>query len=315
MKWTFEEELFLRENYNNLSSIEISKIIRKSRSAILTKAWKLGLKKDLTKPETKSINNIEDLPRKTQQIILGSVLGDGSIIKRANSYFSEAHSLKQENYLRWKVEKMNVLKPKIFYVKNDNCNNIGFKTKTFFVLNKYYEMFHSNGKKKITEGILNQLEPLGLAVWIMDDGTYDYFGKRIEISTNDFSYDEHLLMKKWFENKLFISPTITKRRNQYVLKFNVKDTEKLIKIIKPFIIPSMRYKIGENKLKRKNALRKYKEYRQRKDVKERRRLVQIKYRKRPEVRKKIEEYNNRLKVKERKKIWARLHRNAPLARV
>lgn len=38
MKWTSEEELFLRENYNKLSSTEISKIIRKSKSAIFSKA-------------------------------------------------------------------------------------------------------------------------------------------------------------------------------------------------------------------------------------------------------------------------------------
>jgi hypothetical protein len=55
MKWTSEEELFLRENYNKLSSIEISKIIRKSKSAILTKAWKLGLNFNLFKENLPSL--------------------------------------------------------------------------------------------------------------------------------------------------------------------------------------------------------------------------------------------------------------------
>jgi hypothetical protein len=55
MKWTSEEELFLRENYNKLSSIEISKIIRKSKSAIFSKAWKLGLNFNLFKENLPSL--------------------------------------------------------------------------------------------------------------------------------------------------------------------------------------------------------------------------------------------------------------------
>src|SRR3989344_1184729 len=37
------------------------------------------------------------------QVLMGSVLGDGSLIKNGlNCYFEETHSIKQEEYLRWK---------------------------------------------------------------------------------------------------------------------------------------------------------------------------------------------------------------------
>jgi len=79
MKWTQKEELFLERNYNVMSSSEISKLIKKSKSAVLSKAWKLKLKKDLTQASTKSIRNISDLPEETKQIICGSLLGDATL--------------------------------------------------------------------------------------------------------------------------------------------------------------------------------------------------------------------------------------------
>ena len=169
-------------------------------------------------------------------------------------------------------------------------------------------MFYPLGKKQVTKEILNQLEPLGLAVWIMDDGTYDYNGNRINIATEHLSYEEHLLIKEWFENKFNISSKIYKHKNQFYISFGVKETKKLIEIIKPFVIPSMRYKIGEDEKRREDALRKYRKYRKRKDVKEKRRLNQILYRKRPDIKEKMRLYNNKPEVKERKRNWTKLNR-------
>jgi hypothetical protein len=310
MKWEKEERLFLTENYNEFSSQEISKVIGKSKSAVLSKAWKLGLKKDLTRKSTKSIKNINGLPKEVQQILIGSLLGDGTLEKcKKNSSFYEAHCLNQESYARWKAEKLSLLNPHIFYsYKNNLKESVRFHTKTFLVLNQYRNTFYPLGKKHVTKEILNQLEPLGLAVWIMDDGTYDYNGNRINIATEHLSYEEHLLMKEWFENKFNISPLIYKHKNQFFISFGVKETKKLIEIIKLFIIPSMTYKIGEDKTRRENSIKKYKEYRKRKDVKERRRLNQILYRNRPDIKEKMRLYNNKPEVKERKRNWAKLNR-------
>lgn len=310
MKWAQKEELFLEKNYNIMSSKEISKVIKKSKSAVLSKAWKLKLKKDLTQASTKSIRNISDLPEETKQIICGSLLGDATLEKcKKNSSFYEAHCLNQEDYIRWKVEKLSMLNPHLFYrCKNKPMKDIAFHTRTFLVFNEYRNLFYPYGRKRITREILNQLESLGLAVWIMDDGTYSYNGSRINIATNDFSFNEQLLIKEWFQKRYGITPVVYSQNNQFYISFGVRDTKSLIDVVKPFIIPSMRYKIGEDKMKRKDAITKYRNYRKRKDVKERRRLTQVEYRKKPEVKEKMTLYNQRPIVKEKKRIWAQVHR-------
>ena len=168
---------------------------------------------------------------------------------------------------------------------------------------------------KDTKEILNQLEPLGLAVWIMDDGTFSYHGNRINIATNDFSFNEQLLIKEWFQKKYDIIPKIYKQNNQFYISFGVKDTKRLVNIVKSFIIPPMKYKVGEDKMKRNDVIIKYRNYRKRKDIKERRRLNQIEYRKRSDVKEKMMIYNHKSEIKERKRIWAVLHRKNTVARL
>ena len=54
---------------------------------------------------------------KTMQVLYGSLLGDGSLQKNtlnSNAFFQEGHSIKQEEYLIWKANNLEKLKPKIF---------------------------------------------------------------------------------------------------------------------------------------------------------------------------------------------------------
>jgi len=125
---------------------------------------------------------------------------------------------------------------------------INLSTKTHPVFNYYRNLFYGSDKKIITREILDQLNPRSLAIWICDDGSYDNTQGYIVLCTNSFSLEEHKLMKKFFNEKFGLDPTIGFRDNKYYyLRFKQDDSKKLIKIIKPFITDSMIYKIGENK--------------------------------------------------------------------
>ena len=50
---------------------------------------------------------------------------------------------------------------------------IDFATKTHPVFNHYRILFYNSGRKKITNEILEQLNPRSLAIWICDDGSYE----------------------------------------------------------------------------------------------------------------------------------------------
>ena len=134
-------------------------------------------------------------------------------------------------------------------INEREVNMIYLATKTHPVFNYYRNLFYTNGRKKITLEILNQLTPRSLAVWICDDGSYDNRQGYIVLCTNSFSFEEHELMKEFFNERFGLDPTIGFRDGKYYyLRFKQADTKKLIEIIKPFILNSMLYKIGGIKL-------------------------------------------------------------------
>lgn len=185
-------------------------------------------------------------------LIIGSLLGDSSIRQRdKNSCFRTAHSLKQENYINFKLDilknfNISEFNKKTRIINGRKVNMINLATKTHPIFNYYKDLFYKQGIKKIDLKILNKLNPNSLAYWICDDGSYDRTQGHIVICTNSYSLEEHKLMKKFFNDKFGLDPTIGFRDGKYYyLRFKQEDSRKLIEIIKPFIPNCMKYKIGD----------------------------------------------------------------------
>jgi len=187
-------------------------------------------------------------------LIIGSLMGDASIRQREkNSCFRFSHSIYQKQYCKFKksildnfnISEFREVKRKI---RDRFIYAIDYATKTHPVFNYYRNLFYKNGRKIINLKILNQLNPRSLAIWICDDGSYSKTQGYIILYTNSYNLVEHQLIKKFFEEKFDLSPTIGFRDNKYYyLRFKKEDTQKLIKLIEPFIPESMIYKIGVSK--------------------------------------------------------------------
>jgi len=77
----------------------------------------------------------------------------------------------------------------------------------------------------------------------MDDGSYSR-GK-IDISTYSFSLKEINTLQEVIKKVFGIKANYYRDRNKgFRMYFNQEDTKKLIKLIHPYIISSMMYKIG-----------------------------------------------------------------------
>jgi len=185
-------------------------------------------------------------------LIIGSLMGDASIRQREkNSCFRVAHSVKQKEYIEWKL---NIIKDfriseyteRSRIVNKRKVDMIYLSTKTHPIFNYYRRLFYAAGRKNITKEILEQLNPRSLAIWACDDGSYENKQGYIILCTNSYTLEEHKLMKEFFKERFDLDPTIGFRDGKYYyLRFKQNDTKKLIKIIKPFIPKSMLYKIGE----------------------------------------------------------------------
>ncbi|MEK6884809.1 MAG: hypothetical protein AABY22_34575 [Nanoarchaeota archaeon] len=188
--------------------------------------------------------------KEAEQVILGSLLGDGCMRKAKYSPdFVEVHCMEQKDYLDWKSQIINLPSLKYVHYIKKNGNRINYPlyyyaTKSIPQLLPYYNMFYPNGatkKKIVTQKILDKLEPLAIAVWYMDDGHYDL---EVHLATDCFSYESHLLIQNWFKNKWNINVMIRKnKKGQYHIAIKRKDAQPFINLVKEYIHPCMQYKI------------------------------------------------------------------------
>lgn len=117
-------------------------------------------------------------------------------------------------------------------------NRHEFYTKSSLTLNDLHKRWYIPIKTIYKED-LYRIQPLGLAIWFMDDGYK--VGNGGILSTNCFSITDLNIIKEMFKNKFNIDVTIYEKR--HLIYFPVKEFKKLVEIIKPYIISCMQYKI------------------------------------------------------------------------
>lgn len=184
------------------------------------------------------------------QLIIGSLLGDGSFTKsykkNQSAKLSIAHTLKQKELISYKhniLRKYN-LEGKICKnrIKSDRykkgyMDELRFKSKShpifYYVRNNYYR----NNEKGVFKEYLNFINPLGIAIWYMDDGNVT--NHSFQFNTQSFTDQEKkLLQAKLRQYK--IRTTLHKQGQIYIL---AESKDLFIDIVKPYILPSFKYKL------------------------------------------------------------------------
>lgn len=150
------------------------------------------------------------LTAEEEQVIIGSILGDGciEINNKEREYYrlSIKHSLKQESYIMFKYEKLKRISkiPKIGIKKDKrekfkDSSFIELRTTTNRIFKKYRKNWYVDGVKRIYKDDLFKLDWLGIAIWIMDDG-YNSVNS-VTLSTDCFCHEDLLLIQEFFLTK------------------------------------------------------------------------------------------------------------------
>lgn len=164
-------------------------------------------------------------------------------------YLSIAHSVKQEEYLRYKVSILSKygLASTIRYnitrnarYKNGEVREIRHKSRLHPIFTdirtKYYDQ---SGHKRVHKKFVEDIDALGLAIWYMDDG---YVTKNSCIlSSCSFTLEEQQILADILLEKFDLHFNLGKHDNSMYLQ--AKDFPKFVKLIKPYVIPSMQYKL------------------------------------------------------------------------
>lgn len=193
------------------------------------------------------------LTKKQKEILVGLILGDGHLetLNNGKTYrLKVEHSLKQREYLDWLYLNFKDWINKIPEVRKRTSlgkiiETYGFTTYTSSILRIYAQQFYVNKKKIIPKIIDKIITPQGLAIWFMDDGSIKSKAhKALVIHTHGYSKDDLLLITKVLQKKFGLEIGLQKQYDKWRLYIYSESVDNFKKIILPYILPSMQYKLG-----------------------------------------------------------------------
>ena len=149
----------------------------------------------------------------------------------------------------WKYDKLKnfvVRGPRFTKVWHDSKRNKDhyswyFHTKSTETLGLLHKLFYPSGAKIVPFELMKILDPIGLAVWFMDDGSNN--GNSLTLNTHCFSNEEQGLIQSLLLNKFKIRTTLVKDRSKFKIAIGSHEYRKFLDIVSPHVDPSMSYKI------------------------------------------------------------------------
>lgn len=195
------------------------------------------------------------LSDRCREVILGSLLGDGSLKKHKgykNARFSFRHSVKQKEYFDWKVSEMKeVSSNNCWWLQNhdgwSSNKKLRYQSLAIPSLTQIYDLVHRHGKFRVRRKWLNLLTPISLCVWWLDDGSIIGSGRQGVFCSEGFSREENLILSKYLRVVWGVQTKMSEKKKgsgKYRLWiYSSENMKKFLRIILPHIsTESMLYK-------------------------------------------------------------------------
>ena len=189
------------------------------------------------------------------QALVGSLLGDRHLEKRGNGIRAKFEQTNRNvEYLMW-FHKFFAVRgycseqtPKLFkLIKKNNFVYHGYKFTTYSFSSLYwlYEAFYINKIKHLPIELLSEfITPIALAIWFIDDGSV--LGKGYKIATSCFEKQELDKLCLFLYNKYDLECSLHKDGKYFSLYIKSTSTHIFATLVKPYMINSMKYKLGTN---------------------------------------------------------------------
>jgi recombination protein RecA len=184
-----------------------------------------------------------DLREDQRQLILGSLLGDGSLrfASDHNAHFRVGHGEKQRAYMEWKHEMLAPFANKI----GAAGKGFGFDTIPMRQLAWLHEaVYAKEGGRTVSDELIAQLDARSIAAWYCDDGTFSgHYARwghgKSEICCKGLSAADKERLALRCEELGMGRPSIDEQR----LRFSGERTRMLHERIAPYVHPSLDYKL------------------------------------------------------------------------
>ena len=207
-------------------------------------------------------HNMVSLSESTKAIILGSLLGDGSLKinpKYMNARFSFRHSIKQKDYFFWKTNMLKEISGEKHFWQQppdglSKVDKLRYQSLALPSLSELYRLTHKGSSFDVRRKWLNEMSSLSLAIWWLDDGSIISNQRKGVICTDGFTEKEVKLISQYLKVVWHINAPVGavnrlsangQRRQVFRIWFRSTDElKKFLRIIAPHVqIKSMLYKI------------------------------------------------------------------------
>lgn len=197
----------------------------------------------------------EELTYIQEQILIGKMLGDGSLTK-GMKHISFGHKKEFESYLDYTLDSLGEIGG-----NRDKNQFSGYGTEmvrgrtiSSTSISEFFEDWFIENKKQVPKSIIDKIGPIALAFWYMDDGSLSYNESqedRVSFAVcgfNEESVNNLLLSLKKFNITGIKYQSYNQRdpdSKHWRIRLNADEAEKFFLLVATYIHPSMRYKITE----------------------------------------------------------------------
>lgn len=207
------------------------------------------------------------LTKEQRAIITGTLLGDGHLETKdgGRTYrLKIEHAVKQKEYVEWLYQKLRPLvgaPPRERSYRSGFSANFmcyGFATYSIGSLRFYGQQFYTESGVKVVPKIIHKLlEPLSIAVWYLDDGSFkSNRHKTFIIHSHSFTIGELKRIQDVLQSKYGIKSSLNRQKYTGKLYWRIyilsESSVRFLELIKPVVdkLPSMKYKLGNKMPKR-----------------------------------------------------------------
>lgn len=182
-----------------------------------------------------------------QAVLVGTLLGDGSIAKHGHHHrLFVKHKAAHEALAAWKHEVFSDFTTMPLHHFDQRLNArlypcVQFVTRTNRVFSEWRERFYRDGRKIVPTDIADLLEPVAVAVWLMDDGTADRAG--VSFQTHSFRIDEVKVLATALQERYALRTSLHRNKGAHVVYVHGSSVPALAALVAPSILPELAYKL------------------------------------------------------------------------
>jgi len=184
-------------------------------------------------------------------VLLGKLLGDGYLDRATSGSASIAfgHRVADAEYIDWTLRALGDLASSTIEKAVSGYGSQMVRSRSVFAPTIAAEFgdFISSAGRHIPSWVAEDLDPLSLAFWYMDDGSLGDDGRqecRANIATHGFTAADHNILRSALGH-LGIRADIQETKGMLALRFAAEEAERLFLLVAPYIPPCMQRKLPE----------------------------------------------------------------------